>query len=570
MDKISIYQIFTRLFGNKNNAPIPHGDYTSNGVGKMNDITDKALKEIKDLGITHVWYTGIIEHATCMEYPDYGIKGQHPSTVKGRAGSPYAISDYWDVNPYLAEQVNERMHEFEALVKRTHANHLKVIVDFVPNHVARQYGSDIYPDKDFGLKDNNHMAFLPSNNFYYIPGEPLHYNPDMGTLLETDKVGTYIEFPAKVTGNDQFHAYPSINDWYETVKLNYGIDYKGGGTPYFDPIPPLWEQMVELLLFWAAKDIDAFRCDMVEMVPVAFWNYAITKVKQEFPSILFIAEVYNPHQYKDYIMNGGFDYLYDKVGLYDTLRNIINNRASASEITQCWQRLDGLDAKMLRFLENHDEHRLASRFFCSDPQKGIPAMLVCATLNTGPVMTYFGQEVGEPAMGASGYSGDDGKTTIFDFWNVPEHQKWMNSGNFDGALLSNLQLELRKNYKEILNLSLSEKAIGKGKFYDLMWVNHFEGGPDHRFIYAYLRYFENEFLLLVTNFNNQSEQQFRLKIPEHAFSEMDIKATKGLELTCIYGQGESEKIDLLNVAYKGFYIRLDPNSAVVYKCKQNV
>ncbi|MGE4289816.1 MAG: alpha-amylase family glycosyl hydrolase [Salinivirgaceae bacterium] len=565
MSKIAIYQVFTRLFGNKNNKFIPHGTFVENGVGTFADFTDKALQEIKKLGITHIWYTGVIEHATCMEYPEHQIKRQHPATVKGRAGSPYAISDYYDVNPYLALDVEKRMEEFEQLVSRTHKNGMQVIIDFVPNHVARQYSSDVYPEKDFGLNDDIHQAFSPANDYYYLPGQPLHYSDSMGTLLPDDKLGPYKEFPAKVTGNNQFHAHPSINDWYETVKLNYGVDYFNGETAYFEPVPPLWDKMLDILTFWASKKVDAFRCDMAEMVPVEFWNYVIPKLKGLYPNLIFIAEVYNPQLYHSFIHHGRFDYLYDKVGLYDTLRLIINNREDASAITQCWQHLNNLDAYMLRFLENHDEHRIASTQFCGDPWKAIPALLVSASLHTGPVMLYFGQEVGETAQGESGYSGDDGKTTIFDFWGVPEHQKWMNLGKFDGGGLDEDQKKLRDTYRQIMNLAINEPAISQGRFYDLMWMNHFEGGPDHRFIYAYLRYFEKDTLLFVLNFDNISEHRFRIKIPEHALNAMGTDIYGTYRMIPVFGQAGPQELKIVDVAYLGIETELPPNSALVYR-----
>lgn len=565
MNKLAIYQVFIRLFGNKKNEHKPHGTYLENGVGTFADFTDKALQEIKKLGITHIWYTGVIEHATCMDYPEHQIKSQHPATVKGRAGSPYAITDYYDVNPYLATEVDKRMEEFESLVARTHKNGLQVIIDFVPNHVARQYGSDVFPAKDFGLNDDIHQAFLPLNDYYYLPGQPLVYADSMGTLLPQDKVEPYQEFPAKVTGNNQFHAHPDINDWYETVKLNYGVDYFNNGSTHFNPVPPLWDKMLDVLSYWAAKQIDAFRCDMAEMVPVEFWNYVIPKLKSRYPNLLFIAEVYDPQLYHSFIYQGHFDYLYDKVGLYDVLRQLMNNREGAHAITQSWQHLKGLDKYMLRFLENHDEHRIASPQFCGDPWKALPAMMVSASLNTGPVMLYFGQEVGEPAKGATGYSGDDGKTTIFDFWGVPEHQKWMNGGKFDGAGLDEDQKKLREAYSQILNLAIKEPTISQGKFYDLMWMNHFDGGPDHRYIYAYLRYFEKEALLFVVNFDNFSEQQFRLKIPEHALNEMNTTIYGTYELFTLFGQAESQKLKIVDVAYVGIQLSLKANGVLVYR-----
>jgi glycosidase len=513
----------TRLFCNTKEGIVKNGDLAQNGTGKMSFFTDKALKSIKKIGVTHIWYTGIIEHATCEKYDDYNIVSQNPYIVKGRAGSPYAITDYYDVNPYLADDVTKRIEEFEDLVKRTHKNKLKVIIDFVPNHVARQYKSDVYPDRDFGINDDTSLSFSPNNDFYYIPNEPLHLSEGIGSVLEGETVDRYEEYPAKATGNDQFHAYPSKDDWYETVKLNYGVDYLNGGAKHFDTPPPLWDKMVDILNYWCSKGVDGIRCDMAEMVPVEFWEYAIGKVKKNYPDIIFIAEVYNPAQYHNYIKIGGFDYLYDKVGLYDSLRNIICNNHSAQEITHCWQKLGGIDDNMLSFLENHDEQRVASRFFATNPQYAIPAMVVSATINRGAIMIYFGQEFGEPALGESGYSGDDGRTTIFDFYNVPEFNKWCNDEKFNTTKLSKEQKQLYKEYSKILSLSIKNKAVSEGGFYDLMWVNNFNGGPDTRYIYSYLRYYKNEILLFVVNFNKIEKQNFKLKIPEDALGLMGVK-----------------------------------------------
>ena len=350
--KIIIYQVFTRLFGNSEVCNERDGSIEENGCGKMNDFSDKVLQEIKDLGATHIWYTGLIAHASQTDYSAYGIARNHPSVVKGKAGSPYAIRDYYDIDPDLAVDVTQRMAEFEALVKRTHANGLKVIMDFVPNHVARQYHSYAKPEgiKDLGEGDDNTVGFDADNNFYYIPGHPLEgeidfYNPELGW---------YTENPAKATGNDRFDAYPNETDWYETVKLNYGIDYVGHSGNHFQPIPDTWKKMKDIVLFWASKGIDGLRCDMAEMVPCEFWGWMIPQIKQVYPDLIFIAEVYNPNEYRNYLYKGKFDYLYDKVGLYDTLRALVCGYASASAITGCWQQVNDIQSHMLNFLENHD------------------------------------------------------------------------------------------------------------------------------------------------------------------------------------------------------------------------
>ena len=448
-EKLIIYQMMTRLFGNKKSLNKKYGTIEENGVGKFNDINDTALKALKDLGTTHVWYTGILEHATMTDYSKFGIKVDDADVVKGRAGSPYAIKDYYDVNPDLAENVEARMQEFEALIQRTHDQGMKVIIDFVPNHVARSYVSDAKPEgvEDLGVHDDSSIAFHPNNNFYYIPGKPLIVpatNDPLGPAQKhATENGKFSEMPAKASGNDVFTNEPSVNDWFETVKLNYGVDYQNERKTHFDPQPDTWEKMREILVYWTNKGVDGFRCDMAEMVPVEFWSWVIPEIKKVNPSILFIAEIYTPSSYPPYLDTGKFDILYDKVQLYDTLKHIIQQRGSTHNIPAIWRSLRGYNKNMLRFLENHDEQRIASADFAGKAENAIPAMLVSATLFTGPVMIYFGQEVGEPGQGAEGFGGEDGRTTIFDYWGVPQHQKWVNDGAFDGGQLNDSEKALR-------------------------------------------------------------------------------------------------------------------------------
>ena len=518
-EKIIIYQVFTRLFGNNNTRLKKNGSFDENGCGKMADFTTKALTEIKNLGATHIWYTGVIEHASQNNYSRYGIRPDHPAVVKGKAGSPYAIRDYYDIDPDIANSIPDRMKEFENLVKRSHKASLKVIIDFVPNHVARQYHSDAKPEGvvDLGENDDNTVAFSPQNNFYYIPGEQLQGNIDLHMYAPE----AYVEMPAKATGNDKFDAWPSVNDWYETVKLNYGVDYMNGRWGHFDPIPDTWKKMLDILLFWAAKDIDGFRCDMAEMVPVEFWGWAIPQVKEQFPNIIFIAEVYNPHEYRNYIFNGHFDYLYDKVGLYDTLRALTCGHESATNIPFRWQSLSGIEKHMLNFLENHDEQRIASEFFAGNPFKAIPAMVVSACMNTNPVMVYFGQELGEAGMDEEGFSGRDGRTTIFDYWTVDTIRRWRSGGKYDGKLLTQAEKKLQSFYSTLLNLCNKEKAVREGEFFDLTYAN-LEGVVfnEHR-QYAFFRKAGKELLFIVVNFDEKPAAPC-VKIPTHAFDYLGI------------------------------------------------
>ena len=526
-NKMVIYQVFPRWFGNLRPSPVMNGSLAENGVGKFSAFTPLALSKIKELGVTHVWYTGVIEHATKTDYTMFGIRKDHSAVVKGKAGSPYAIKDYYDIDPDLADNIQNRMSEFEDLVKRTHEAGMKVIIDFVPNHVARQYFSDAREPfvEDLGQTDNVSKAFDVNNNFYYLPGQTLTLRFDP----QREEDFAYSEFPAKVTGNNHFDAYPSQNDWYETVKLNYGVDYMHGGACHFNTIPNTWEKKLEILLFWADKGVDGFRCDMAEMVPVEFWNWVIPQVKK-VRDVIFIAEVYNPDEYRNYIYTGHFDYLYDKVGLYDTVRAVMCGQAPASNISHCWQSLEGIQKNMLNFLENHDEQRVASDFFAGDARPGIPGMIVSAAMNTNPVMIYSGQELGERGMDAEGFSGRDGRTTIFDYWSVESLRNWNNNGLFDGAKLTPAERSLREMYAKLLNVVRSEPVIVEGAFYDLMYAN--SGNPyfNPNRQYAFLRKWKNEVLLVVVNFD-RADQCVWVNIPVEAFKALDFEDNKPAELT---------------------------------------
>ena len=508
MDKVIIYQIFTRLFGNRNVTRKVDGTIAENGCGKLADFTPKVLKDIAAMGVSHVWYTGIIRHATQTDYSKYGIPRQHPAVVKGKAGSPYAITDYYDVDPDLAVNVDERMQEFEQLVERTHAAGLKMVIDFVPNHVARQYHSVCKPQGvvDLGADDDPQQGFNPQNNFYYCPGE--RFTPFFD-LYQGEKE-PYIEEPAKATGNDHFDNAPSKTDWYETVKLNYGVDYYAGRIGYFDPIPDTWYKMTEILLFWACKGVDAFRCDMAEMVPAEFWRFATKTVREDFPDIKFIGEVYNPYDYRRYLLNG-FDWLYDKVGMYDTMRSVICHHAPTSAISNAWQQTDDIREHMLYFLENHDEQRIASDFFAADGRKGVPAMIASVLMQQNPFMLYAGEEYGERGMDREGFSGNDGRTTIFDYWSVDTlcraAQKKLTAD----------EQQLFDIHKKTMLIARKEKAVSDGAFFDLMYVN---GHLQRQ--YAFLRKADNDLLLVVANFDDQ-DVDIDVNLPAHAFDYLKIK-----------------------------------------------
>ena len=545
MNKLIIYQLFPRWFANYNETRKHDGSKEDNGCGRFVDINARALSSLRDLGATHVWYTGVIRHATAAD--------NHPAITKGKAGSPYAITDYYDVDPDLAKDEKKRMQEFEALVKRTHEAGLGVLIDFVPNHVSREYKSLCKPQgvSDLGEGDHPEWAFSPLNNFYYMPGERF--------TMDMDLQG-YEEYPAKVTGNDRFTSHPDKNDWYETVKLNYGVFYQGGGEKQFDPIPNTWTKMLDILLFWAGKGIDGVRVDMAEMVPVEFFAWAIARVKKKHKKFIFIGECYDPNQYDAYLA-AGFDYLYDKVGMYDYLRGVTSKNWPAEGITAQWMRHGDERIKhMLYFLENHDEQRIASGFFSGSGRCAEPAMIVAATLNQCPVMIYSGQELGERGMDMEGFSGIDGRTSIFDYWGVKSLQAWANKGKFDGGKMNDAQHELRDFYQRLLTLARDDKAIQKGQMYDITYAQG-EGFNKHE-QFAYLRHVKGETLLVVVNFHDR-EQQMRVFLPNDAFVYLGLEGKAKATATDLLRGGKQEisfvpdgVVEMTLEAWKGVILKI--------------
>lgn len=558
-NKLFIYQLLPRLFGNNATDNKFNGTIEENGCGKFNDITDNVLQQIKECGYTHVWYIGILAHASATDYTDFGIPIEYPEIIKGNAGSPFAVRDYYDVDPDLAINIPRRMSEFEDLIHRTHKVGLKVIIDYVPNHVARNYQSVSKPEgiPDFGEKDDIHVDFSPQNNFYYLPGQALEIQ------LPPDRLtgSTYKEYPAKATGNDCFTHRPTQYDWYDTVKLNYGVDYRNGRNSHFDPIPDTWMKMRDILLFWAEKEIDGFRCDMAEMVPLAFWQWVIPQVKNKFPGIIFLAEIYNPAAYRDFLGDNKFDYLYDKVGLYDVLRDVACGYRPASDITFALNNVGDIQHQMLNFLENHDEQRLASDYFLREGERGKAAMIVTCCVNTNPVMVYAGQEFGERGMDEEGFSGKNGRTTIFDYWSVDTLRRWNNHGKWNDQLLTGKERSLRDFYSRLIKLCNEEEALSKGLFYDLMAANYENPEFDSTRLFAFLRGFQKELLLVVVNFD-RSVRECTVNIPAHAFAFFNKEdAAEGILSPLLHK--ENHKI-LFSFEYP-FSIKLEPCTGEIYR-----
>ena len=561
-----VYQVFTRLFGNQNTTNKPWGTIEENGVGKFNDFTDKALTEIKNLGVTHIWYTGVPHHALVNDYTSIGISNDDPEVVKGRAGSPYAVKDYYNVNPDLAVNPAKRLEEFEALIARTHNNGLKLLIDIVPNHIARKYEGKNNPIgvRDFGADDNTSVEYARDNNFYYIPGQAFqvptsdNYKPlngEKNPLID----GKFDENPAKWTGNGSRLAKPDINDWYETVKVNYGVRPDGSKDfpelpagfdtksykEHFEfwkdkSVPSSWIKFRDIALYWTAKGVDGFRYDMAEMVPYEFWSYMNSAIKMKNPDAFLLAEVYNPEEYRNYIHLGKMDYLYDKVATYDHLKDVIKGKKLPDGLSDIQKSMADIEHHMLHFLDNHDEQRLASPEFAGTPEKGKPLMVVSTTLSTSPTMIYFGQEVGEAGNEDAGF-GRRTRTSIFDYVGVPNHQRWMNNGKFDGGQLSKSEKELRDFYKRLLNFTIKSEAL-MGKFQEIQSVNRQDSSTYGQNVYSFVRWSANEKLIIVSNLSPNTNEMFDLKIPAEVIREWKLKDGTYLLTEQLYGVAHTLKV----------------------------
>ena len=546
-----IYQVFTRLYGNTNTTNKSWGTIEENGVGKFSDFTPDALASIKALGVSHIWYTGIPHHAVVGDYTDYGISMDDPDVVKGRAGSPYAVKDYYNVNPDLADDPANRLQEFDALIARTHEQGMKVIIDIVPNHVARRYSSLSAPDgvSDFGANDNTALTYARDNNFYYVEGEafvvPIDANYKvLGGESHPLADGVFDEYPAKWTGNGARKAQPDINDWYETVKINYGVKPDGSldfpqlpdhyADKSFDEhatfwqdktLPDSWYKFRDIALYWLDRGVDGFRYDMAEMVPVEFWSFLNSEIKRKDPDALLLAEVYQPSKYREYIHKGKMDYLYDKVGFYDTLKTIMQGQGNVSDLVDIHNSVADIAPHMLHFLENHDEQRIASPAFAGSAEKGKPALAVSALISGSPTLLYFGQDVGEDGSENMGF-GQASRTTIFDYAGVPAHQRFMNGGKFDGGALLPAEKSLREFYEDIMTIASTHPAVS-GRYISLHALNKdTENYTEQQF--AFVRVNGKHRILVVANFSESSADAFSLTLPSDLIN--DVRASSIMPL----------------------------------------
>jgi glycosidase len=535
-----IYQLVVRLFGNTSGTNAWNGDLATNGVGKFEDVSAAAIAGLAELGVTHVWLTGVPQQATHTDWSQFGQPPDDPDVLKGLAGSFYAVRDWFDVCPDYAVDPAERMAELQALVGRLHGAGMKVLLDFVPNHVARTYRSDVRPELDFGAGDDTGVFFDPQNNFFYLvdpPGqalalpEPAHWPRPAGadgTLETEDNDGDPPGDVPRATGNNVTSPSPSEFDWYETVKLNWGFDF-AGGTAAFDPVPDTWLVMDEVLAFWQAAGVDGFRCDFAHYVPIAAWSYLIERARERDLQVFFAAEAYAapdaaPGFSFGALIQAGFDAVYDDRS-YDIVKGVTCCGRWASDLDAALPG-DFLFPRLLRYAENHDERRIASPVVPGDNpddsgfgsfEAGKPAAGLLFLLGAGPLLIFNGQEVGEEGAGAEGFGGDDGRTTIFDYWTMPRLAEWSNGHLYDGGGLSAERRELREWYGALVELAQRE-GFATGNFYGLQSANRGDGAyTSGQWLYSFLRYdpITGAAWLVVANLGGESRSP-AVRIPDEA------------------------------------------------------
>lgn len=607
--RVRIYQLLVRLFGNTNATRKINGTLAENGVGKFSDINDAALDAIRGMGFTHIWLTGVLRQATSTDYSKIGLPADDPDLLKGLAGSPYAIKDYFDVCPDYADNPAKRLEEFEQLVKRVHAHGLKAIIDIVPNHVARSYESTVRPDLSFGAKDDTARFFDPQNNFYYLRktdpggGPPLKLptfrdgkpvSPTCKVLGAGDGLFAPESVHGRVTGNNVVSWAPDINDWYETCKLNYGTDFTHPETRDFPRagaedalIPDTWRKMDEIIAHWQGMGVDGFRCDMSHMVPPEFWQWEITRARARQPDVWFMGEAYNDDPNKLQtgdpvvaslnnvmfpLLNAGFNAVYDDPS-YKSLKGIYDGSKWANDFDGA-ARADFIYENSLRYAENHDEVRLAGKgqWGGVGMNVGRPVAAILYGIGRGPVMLYSGQEVGEPADGVEGFGGDDARTTIFDYWSMPEMVKWVDGHKYDGAGLSQEQKDLRSYYSKLLAL-VGEPGFRHGGTWRLNPANGssanfgtVEGDrASGHWMYAFLRYDprSGQRWLVVANLHRSvAFAGAHVRIPAEAVDWLGLKGK--ITLKDRLGDGGTITIDASEMPAAGIVVGKAPPLSAMY------
>ena len=571
-----IYQLVVRLFGNTNETRKKDGRLEENGVGKFADIDDRALASLKALGVTHLWLTGILRHATLTDYAAYGLPADPADVVKGRAGSFYAVRDYYDVSPDYAVDPGKRHEELDALLDRIHRAGLKVMMDLVPNHVARGYASTLKPETDFGRADDTTQFFSPSNNYFYLVEprgqmleltKPPHWNPEgarfSGRFAKEDGSPGH---PPKATGNNVTSPRPSADDWYETVKLNYGRSFVDGASSY-SPIPDTWKKVDAILAHWQARGFDGFRCDFAHYIPREAWSYLISRAKERDLESLVIAEAYEDIEG---MLSAGFDAVYH-FEAYNLLKRVYTGEAGVRDIEAfLGSGTDEQRARFVMYLENHDERRIASPivrgrgtgergFGSANAAKQLAPIMFLSS--RGPVLLYNGQEVGEDGSGDEGFGGEDGRTTIFDYGAMPAMARWVNGHAYDGGRLTESERNLRRYYGDLLRVA-GDPRIASGSHAHLIVTDE---------VYSFGRFLPDagSILVVVANFAVSRSIAARIRIPASVAKAAGISSeTKVRIRVTLDGAGAKDDLLVSGIAARdldadGFEVRIEDQSASV-------
>ncbi len=583
-----IYQLFVRHFSNTEHNGVQNGTIETNGCGTFNGVTEEALRSLARMGCTHVWLTGVLRHATQTAHP--GVPAQPKSIVKGIAGSPYAVVDYFDVDPDLASDPALRMTEFEALVQRCRLVGLVPLMDFIPNHVSRAYHAEGEGHEDFGEGDDKNVFFSAEQGYFYLTA---NCEGDGPPLMLPDGVFEGERSFGRVTGNNAATWTPDACDWYETVKLNYGYNFMAGLASlrllpdWMSPkhkVPKTWRIMDDILAFWQEKGIGGFRCDMAHMVPMAFWKWALSHARVRRSSVFFMAEAYNDHMKTTYedpcaaLLEAGFNAVYDSA-CFHLAENVYLGGNWANDFDRLFRSDPKYMSHGVRYIENHDEPRVCSpKAWNGVGHKVMPAVMTLVYASgKGPVLVYNGQEVGERAEGPGGYGGDNGRTSIFDYTCLPRLQPWVEAG-FDADALPPDAAKLRDFHCRLLPI-LQHPALERGDFYGLNWANMknptFGKEPadesSGHWTYAILRHHGASTALVVGNLSPDINfYNLRVSIPQHAFGWSGISTEKVKATSLLKNPGQSTIYTRQELELNGLKTPLKPGEADIFELTEVV
>jgi glycosidase len=287
-----------------------------------------------------------------------------------------------------------------------------------------------------------------------------------------------------------------------------------------------------VLAYWQGLGVDGFRCDFAHWVPVEFWKWAIARARSRAPAYFFAEAYDNPDAAPGFspsaFVQAGFDALYD-YQLYNGVKGIFASGKWCNDLDALLPDA-AVEGHLLRYAENHDECRAAAPIKLGDPGnsgfgsawEGFAVTALLHALGPDPALLYNGQEVGEPGQGAEGFGGDDGRTTIFDYWTMPAFARWVNGHAYDGANLTGDQQSLRSSYLVLWKL-LSQPAFAEGKVYSIQSAN--KAAPSYggsgQWMYGFLRYQPDagQTYLVLINLDPANGYQPKVHLPTEALNQ---------------------------------------------------